>query len=813
MKARPAPEPAAGASARRGRTPRVAAAVLRWSAMLVATFALAAGAGFAVATAACTGDLPGVSDLRENYRPRQSNRFYASDGTLIGETYAERRSVVPMSEVPRDVVSAVLGAEDAEFFKHKGLDYPGILRALWINVRKGRAAQGASTITQQVVRTFYLGREKTASRKFKELLLARRLEQNLSKEEILFLYLNQIYFGHGRYGIQEASRYYLGKDVKDVDLAGAALLAGLPKGPEIYSPFKNHAKASTRRDWVLDMMAEQGLADRARTDAAKLVPVPDQPPPGPDQDLGPEFVDEAQKLLVSLVGADEAALGGYQVWTTMSVEAQRAARSAVDEGLSRVDGRHGYRGPIVPRGKKGKPKTCEESPHGIAIGPKAAPVAGKIYEGMVEGADDAHGLLLVRVGSVLGAVPVAGDARYNPKGLAPSGFAQAGCKIRVSLLSGEVATREGKLPRLGMELGPQAALVALDPATREIVALVGGQGYGRGGFDRAIRGLRQPGSAFKPFVYLEAIRSRLFTAATMLDDAPVSYDEYKPENYETWKFTGPIRLRPALAQSVNVVAIRLVEKVGAAEVAALAASMGISSKLDPVLGIALGASSVKPVELLDAYATLASGGVRYEHVLVRRIADPWGRDVKLPERAAPERVVEEPEAWILTDMLRSVVDDTDGTGKLARKLGLPAAGKTGTSDQARDAWFVGWTPQLLAVVWVGFDDMKSIGPKEAGGKTAVPIWTAFMKDALRGKPEADFPPPPPGVASALVDPASGLLAWDGQPDAISEWFLEGTEPVEKAIPPGVQTPEGFLMEEGFDDAAAGAAPAPVVIGD
>jgi len=786
----------------------IASLVLRWAAAILATFSLAAVAGFAAAVGLYSRDLPRTSELRESYRPMQANTFYAADGTVIGQTYEERRTVVPMTRVPQVVVRAVLAAEDADFFEHKGLDYPGILRALWKNVRTRSRAQGASTITQQVVRTFYLGREKTFSRKFKELLLARRLEQNLSKEEILFLYLNQIYFGHGRYGIQEASRLYLGKDIEEATLADAALLASLPKGPELYTPLRNPDLALERRNWVLGEMVKHGLVGEAEASVARLEPVPRRPGVDTGGDPGAEFVDQASRLLAGIVGKEAAALGGYHVTTTMDLAAQDAARRAVEAGLMSIDERRGYRGPVKPRGKKGKDGSCGEWPPAVQLGAAGKPAAGKIYAGRIEATDDEAGAVLLDVGSARGVVLLEGEDRYNPKSLLPSAFAVPGCDVRVSLAPGSGRWKGEEVALFDLEMGPQGLLVAIDPRTREVVAMVGGYHYRRSGFNRAIRALRQPGSAFKTFVYLEALRSRAFTLASVIDDAPVAYDEYRPENFETWKFLGPVRLRTALAHSINVVAIRLIDRVGPDKVAALASSLGVSSKLDPVLGLALGSSAVTPLELANAYATIASGGIRAEPVFVRRIVDPFGREVDLPDPAPSVRAISEQEAWLETSLLRSVIEDPEGTGRGAAGLGRQAAGKTGTSDKARDAWFAGFTPDLVAVVWLGFDDMKSLGKKEGGGRTAVPIWTSFMKRALDGKPETDFASPPAGIKAVLVDPASGLLAWEGQADAMVEYFIEGTEPTETALPPEIATPEGFLMEEGLEDEAAPAPPPP-----
>lgn len=796
----------------KGGTRAAAWTVAKYLAALCATFVLAAGAGFAAAVGIYSGDLPSTSELRENYRPPQVNRYYAADGSLIGVTYSERRTVVPMSRIPPILIKAVLGAEDADFFTHQGLDYPGILRAMWVNVRAGRKAQGASTITQQVVRTFYLGREKTYSRKFKELLLARRLEQNLSKEEILFLYLNQIYFGHGRYGVGEASRFYFGKEVTDLQLAEAALLAGLPKGPEIFTPFKDPQRARERRDLVLDMMLRHGLVDEKAADEARQVPVPTTPTSAYEPGLGAEFVDVGRKMLVSLVGAQEAKKGGYRIYTTMDPRAQKSAREAVFQGLSQLDARRGYRGPIKPRGKKGKPRVCHEWPPGVELEGDETPVGGKIYAAEILDTDDEANLVLVGVGDTRGVVRLSREPRYNPRGLKASEFARTGCQVRVSLGVGTSSFQGEKVVRFSLELGPQGALVAIDPKTREVKALVGGEGYLRGQFNRALRSRRQPGSSFKPFVYLAALKSRAFTPASIVDDAPVRYDEYRPDNYETWKFAGPVRLRKALARSINVVAVRLIDSVGADETARLAASMGIRSELEPVLGLALGGSGVRPLELANAYATIASSGMVAEPVMVRKIVDPFANELELRKRQPSSRVLTESEAWLITSMLRSVVEDPEGTGRGARKIKRPAAGKTGTSNKARDAWFAGFTPQLVAVVWVGFDDYKSLGRKESGGRSAVPIWARFMRDALQGQKRMEFGPPPQGIEAAFIDPVSGLLAWDGQPDALEEFFLEGTVPTEQAFAPDMATPEDFMMMEGLD-VPAGAGPDPPATAD
>ncbi len=758
--------------------------------------ALGAACAFFIVVAVTFGvyssSLPSTEDLRENYAPLQVNRFYAADGTIIGETYTERRKVVQMTEVPRFVINAILCAEDADFFKHEGLDYPGILRALFKNVMRGEASQGASTITQQVARTFYLGREKTFKRKIKELLLARRIEQNMSKEEILFLYLNQIYWGHGRYGIQEASLFYTGKEVADVTLAEAALLAGLPRGPEIYSPVKYPQRALKRRNWVIYQMLKQGAITQAEADEARGEPVPTEPHVSAEPSLGAEFMDVGMKMLVGLVGKEKAGKGGYKIYTTMKPELQQQAKEAVDFGLKKLDQRRRYRGPVgFKKKKKGgyEEDKCLWQPPALKLKDDEKPVLGRIYSAPVVDVDDESGMLLVQAGAVKGAVALKDAERYNPDDLKASAFARKGCNVRVSLMAGSVAFKGQEAARLRLELGPEAALVAIDVESSAVVALVGSHDYHRGDYNRALMARRQPGSAFKTIVYLAAIKLRKITPATMLEDTPLAYEDFQPKNYETWHFEGSVRLRRALAESINLVAVRVAELTGVQAIIKVAEELGIKSKLEPNLALSLGASGVTPLELANAYATIARGGIRWEPIMVTRIVGPDGKDVELPAPSAPQRVIGEDEAFLITNMLESVVKE--GTAKDALGLKRPCAGKTGTSNSAKDAWFVGFVPSLVTAVWVGFDDYKSLGKKETGGRAALPLWLRFMKKAMKGMPVQRFGLPPEGVVTASIDPATGLLPYEGQADVITEVFLSGTEPMEQAAPPTAE----ILVEE------------------
>jgi penicillin-binding protein 1A len=786
-------------------TKRIILNVLKVGGLAALLAAAALTVAVAVLLAVYSGSLPSTEDLRENYNPPQINRFYAADGSTIGETYAERRTIVQISKVPRFVVNAILSAEDADFFKHEGLDYPGILRALVVDVLKGERSQGASTITQQVARTFYLGREKTFKRKMKELLLARRIEQNLSKQEILFLYINQIYWGHGRYGIQEASIYYTGKEVADLTLGEAALLAGLPRGPEIYSPFKNPKKAAARRSWVLQQMVQHGTISEKEALSAQQEPVPDRPHAADSAGAGAEFIDAATKLLVKVVGKEKVAAGGYKVWTTMEPQQQKAAREALAIGLKQIDRRRGYIGPLgYKKTKKGlKEEKCPWHPPGEGLKPAQNPALGKIYEAAVLEGDDATGKLLVQAGGEKGVVNLEVDGRYNPASLKAGSFARPGCSVRVSLLSGRETYKGKETARFRLEMGPQGAFVAIDVSSSKVTAMVGGYDYRQGDFNRVTMARRQPGSAFKTFVYLTALKNRKITPAVMLEDTPLLYEDYQPKNYETWHFEGKVRLRRALAESINLVAVRVAELAGIGEVVKLARKMGIDSALEPNLALALGASGVTPLELANAYTTIARGGIRWEPIIVTKIAGPDGKEIELPPPSPPERVLSAEEAFIIANMLESVVKE--GTAVEALGLKRPCAGKTGTSNSARDAWFVGFVPTLTAAVWVGFDDYKPLGKNETGSRAALPIWLRFMKKAVKNMPVGRFGLPPEGIVIRSIDPATGLLAWEGQPDAITEVFLKGTEPTGTAPRP-IPTTE-ILIEE------AGGAAAPPPGGD
>ncbi len=740
-------------------------------------------------------DLPDVRSLRTLHEP-QITRVLDRDGETLGEIFTERRTVVPLDRIPRVLVLSVLAAEDADFYRHEGLDYPGLLRAVVMGVLSGGQFRGTSTITQQVVKNLLLTPERSFGRKVRELILARRLEAEFTKDEILGLYLNHINFGHGRYGVEEASRYYFGCGVSELTLAQASLMAGIPQSPTHLSP-RTHPEAARRRQrFVLDQLEQKreeywpdlSVADieAAREAHVEIAPVPES------REAAPEVVEIARHMLSELVGEAAAHTGGYVVHTSIDADLQTAARTALQAGLRAYDQRQSIAPPFrrvrPPRGQRALPPL----PHVEALR------VGATYDASVTGRDDETHTITVDVGGHTAVASMSDLARYATQASTPTTFVEDGARLRVSILSIPDEGEEGAHARARLELGPEGASVVIDPRTREVRALVGAYEAGAG-FDRATRALRQPGSTFKPLVYGFAIHARRYTPASIVIDAPGVYDQYQPHNFETWEFHGQMRLRDALANSVNQVAVRVIEDLTPDAVVPFAQSLGITSHLDASLALALGASEVTPIELCNAYATFAAAGHWAPYRIVTRIEDADGHVVPLAESEAPRDPMTPAEAYVLTSMLTSVV--TRGTAQAALALHRPIAGKTGTSNSARDAWFAGYTPETVAVVWVGFDDMRALGRRESGARSALPIWMDIVRHASEGRPAVAFPEPD-GVVHVHIDPASGLLGYEGQTDTIDEVFVEGTQPTETAREAGVLDPSAFLMQQYEEEEAA-----------
>jgi penicillin-binding protein 1A len=749
-----------------------------------------AGAGALVGIFYYYGNDPGMPSLSGigDYRPDQIIKVLDRNGKVIGEIGAAHRTVVPYAKIPKIMVQALLAAEDAEYFEHEGIDYKGMVRAFVENVIRRKFAQGASTITQQVVKQLLLTPEKSMRRKVQEIILARRLSQRFSKEDVLTVYLNQMYFGHGRYGVEEAARYFFGKSITDVDAGEAALLAGLVQSPERLSPYKHPAAAKQRQIYVLGQMAK---LEYIYDDAAKKIaaaPIAVIPEGSVVQSVAPEAIDSVRKLLETKYGADKLATLGIEVKTTIDSHLQTLARWALERGLEEVDQRHGFRGPIAHLAGKALDKKRAE----LMAERKKPLTENDKTDGIVEkvdkNADDPRQLkLTVFVGDRSGIVDLSAEPRYNQGAKPPlSERFHPGDLVRVRLAPERKHDSDGNVA-LALELGPQAAMVVMDPLRHEVLALVGGYGYRLGGFDRSQRAHRQPGSSFKPFIYATAIDSKRYTAASVVNDSPEVFKLWKPQNHDA-KFLGPVRLRVALANSINTVSIKLLSDIGVLSVREMAARAGLDlppvEKLD--LSLALGTATVTPIDMSNAYATFAAAGLSGDIRLVTAFGNEANPAPVLQQSIRPET------AYVTVSLLRSVVES--GTARSAApKLKRPAAGKTGTTDEDRDAWFVGFTPEMLAGVWVGFDERRVLGRGEEGARTALPIWTEFMTKALAGVPVSDFAQPP-GVVVARIDPATGLLPAPGG-EGIEEFFLDGTAPTESAAAPGEEaTPDQMLLE-------------------
>lgn len=757
--------------------------------------AVVAGAG-AVAAAVLlwwiARDLPRFDALLD-YAPLEATRVYASGGELVATFHRERRTVVPPEEIPEVLKRAILAAEDANFYQHEGLDYVGIARAFLKNLLSGETRQGASTITQQVVKTFLLSPERTYERKLKEVILARRLERNLTKDEILYLYLNQIYFGHGRYGVEEAARHYFGKGVKDLTLGEAAVLAGLPQSPARLSPITHPDRAKARQRYVLDRMLENGWIteeEHAREVAAPIrVAEAREPMPGA------YYVEEVRRHLVERYGSETVLTGGLQVHIGMDVELQRSAETALRSGLLAYERRHGFRKPGVKLDDEVRARLEKRAAQGgsglldVRTGRRVQPAPGAIVAGAVEVVDDQAAILWFGTRKVRLTAAEMRWAGSDPRKLLAKGD--------VALV--EIVDVEGDTLhlRLAQEPAVEGALVAIDPENRRVRALVGGWDFDRNEFDRAMQARRQPGSAFKPFVFGAALESGRWTAASRVVDAPETFRdpwtgrEWKPRNYDRDAFEGTMTMRRAIALSKNTVAVRLISELGVDPVVDFARRAGIGSEMPRNMTLALGTGEVTPLELANAFATFASGGLVGEPVLVERVLD---REGNVLEEARPRLrpAISPAIAYVLTELLEAVVEE--GTARAARALGRPAAAKTGTTSDGRDAWVAGYTPDLVAVSWVGFDDHRPLGPGETGGRTAMPAWLELMQAAHRGRPPRDFPVPS-GVELVLVDRETGLLAAEGATEetAVIDAFVTGTAPTERAVAPGL-APGDMPME-------------------
>jgi len=674
-----------------------------------------------------TTDLPQV-DALEAYRPSSITEIYDDHGRVIGSFALQRRVVASYDDFPPVLRDALVSIEDKDFYRHSGINFWRIVGAAYRDIRSGGKVQGASTLTMQLARNLFLSPDRRWQRKVQEAMLAIQIERRFTKPQIFTLYANQIFLGHGVYGFEAASELYFSKPAKQLTLDEAATLAGLPKGPSDYSPINHPDRAQKRRNLVINALLEDGKITATQANDARSAPLVLHLAHDPNS-LAPYFVEEIRRYLEGKYGADQVHEGGLKVYTSLDVEMQRAANQAVLDGLAAYERRHGWKGHLENVVEQGW--TVEKYSH--PDWDDEAEVGGYVHAVVTSAGPGIATLKFGRYTSALGQADVA----WTGQKLAD--ILKAGDICYVKILS--LGTNGAAKVSLEQDSGAQGALLAIDNATGGIKALVGGRDFNESKFDRATQALRQVGSSFKPYVYTTVIDQGASPDDTILDE-PVSFETpsgpYSPHNYDE-KFEGVITLRRALAQSRNIPALKLANKVGIKTVIDYAGRFGITSKLPPYLPIALGSAEITLMEQTAAYSVFPNDGVRITPRYLTRVTDYEGR---VMEEDFPDvrDVISEKTARIMTSMLREVV--LHGTAIAAAKLPFPVAGKTGTTNDFTDAWFMGFSPAISCGVWVGYDEKKSLGAKETGAHAALPIWMNFMTAAMAGKDAGEFQPAP-----------------------------------------------------------------------
>lgn len=747
-----------------------------------------------------------VIDTIVDYKPNLVTRLYSTDGEIIGELYVERR-LPAQSDVPDYVKQAFVAAEDANFYRHHGVSLTGILRALLKNILAGDVVQGGSTITQQVTRSIILSPEKTFTRKIREIILSYRLEKYLTKDEILSLYLNQIYLGNNSYGIEAAAETYFHKKVKDLSLAEASFLAGMPKAPSRYSPFTNPEQLKERQKYVLTRMVEEKYITKEQAEKAYREVVTFYRYKSPQRAFA-YFIDAVKNFLSAKFSEELLSTGGLKIFTSLNAATQLAAVDAVGLGLRELDKRQGYRGPIKHIDEKGIPEFLKSLQDEFVVPQDKVSISvskegkinvsplkvnelsrEKIYTGVVTAIDSKNKVVSVATGAGPGKIYIKDmEWAHKPdpeidgtwiKVSDPQEVLKVGDVIKVKIID---AKKEGFTLSLEQEPLSESALLALEGC--KVRAMVGGYDYARSQFNRAIQAKRQPGSAIKPLLYASAIEKG-YTPSSLLLDAPITFadsEDWKPHNYED-SFSGPILFRNALIVSKNNPTVRLLWDVGIDYFVDYIKRLGIEEPKDKNLSLALGSFSVSLKELVLAYNVFASKGeLCPDIILVEKVEDWKGRliyDWTMDEKLTTKTQATTPQvAYIMTHIMKEVVEE--GTGWRAKALNRPSAGKTGTTDEYRDAWYIGYTPDLIAGVWVGNDDFSSLGKGEAGARSASPIWVKFMLKVINNYPPNDFTVPE-GIVFAKIDPETGLLATNNTKAPVFEAYIEGTEPKEYSV--------------------------------
>ena len=715
-----------------------------WITGLAAAAAVGLALTIAVALSVAYPNLPDISDLAD-YRPKLPLRVYSAEGALLGEFGEERRNLTPIGEIPQVMKDAVLAIEDARFFQHGGVDYKGVLRAGLANLGRVKS-QGASTITMQVARNVYLSSEKTFTRKIYEILLTFKLEHLLTKDQILEIYMNQIFLGNRAYGFAAASEAYFGKPLKSVSIAEAAMLAGLPKAPSAYNPISNPKRARARQQYIIERMEENGFITAQQAEQAKKEELKIRT--GPDNTrIHAEYVAEMARQLIFAQYGNEAYTRGLNVYTTLNAAEQEAAYVALRRGIMDYERRQQYRG---PEKFVALPASAQEVEDAIDDALANHPDNGDVLSAVVLEAS-AKRILAARANG--DSVEITGDG-LKPAQSGLSDKAPPNIKIRRGAVIRVVKTPKGaweitQLPEV------EGAFVALDPRNGSIRALVGGFDFDKNKFNHAAQAWRQPGSSFKPFIYSAALEKG-FTPASVINDAPLFFDAgvtggqpWEPKNYDG-KYDGPMSMRTGLAKSKNMISIRILQAVGPKTAQEWVGRFGFDPEKHPAyLTMALGAGSVTPLQMASAYSVFANGGYRINPWLIAKVTDHKGRvisEITPPALSEQPRAIDARNAFVMSSLLQEVTRTGTAARAQATLKRPDLYGKTGTTNDSVDAWFAGFQPTIAAVTWIGYDTPRNLGSRETGGGLSLPVWISFMERALKGVPVME-PTVPPGVVN------------------------------------------------------------------
>jgi penicillin-binding protein 1A len=746
-----------------------------------------------------SSNLPYIGSLK-NYNPPIITKVFADDGQIIGKFSDEKRVLVPLDKIPTHTINAFIAVEDARFFQHKGIDFLGIVRALFKNIKARRIEQGGSTITQQITKSLLLKNPaRTYKRKVREALLSLQIEKEFSKNKILYLYLNQIYMGHGLYGIEAASEVYFGKDIRELNTAESALLAGLAQAPSRDDPIKHFNRAKLRQRYVLERMKDEGFINDKQFKEALKTKLTIESEKGQYSTKAPYFLEHIRQRIERKYGRHLLYKGGLKVYTTVNLKMQEAAKKAIKKGLYELDKREGFRSPTRRFIFSGEETLNEPKPERLSKSPLEI---GTITQGTVIKVDSINKETLVQIEDKKGILPLSNmkwarivdpeKAYFESKLQDPADVLTPGDIITVKIIK-----KSKDFPELILSLKQtpeaQAALLCLEAKTGYVKAMVGGLDFSKSQFNRATQARRQPGSAFKPIIYAAALDNGLTPSSIIIDApfiSPIGEEEklWKPKNYKE-KFYGPTPFRTGLIKSRNIMTIKILKKIGVKHAIDYARQMGIDSPLSADLSLALGSSGLSLVKLTKAYSVFANGGMLVKPLYVTKIIDRNGKVLEENQSSFSESIPQET-AYVITDLLKSVV--TEGTGWRAKALSRPVAGKTGTTNDLRDAWFIGFNPTLVTGVWVGYDDSRQMGKGETGSRAACPIWLYFMREVLKEEPIIPFQYPE-GVVITKIDAKTGLLASPSSQKTCFQAFKKGTEPTRYSPKPDSGKPGEFFQ--------------------